>query len=185
MKKLILLVSLTVLAIAFFIFLSLLVSCRAPKPIYVPIHDSTAVEATETITDYPTWTIPDSAYWALAFECDSNYNVLLKQFDAMNTGLRESVRIEKQIEYREDKTRVKKLQVNISVYSDSIQSMNRTIEKLRKEKKIVEVPVEVPGPEVKFIPQRFKWYRNVLLLIVLSGLGYVVIKYKLWKVFIK
>ena len=159
--------------------------CKAPKPIYVPIHDSTSVEATETITEHPTWTIPDSAYWRLAFECDSNFNVLLKQFDELNTGIGSNIQIKEVPVYREDKTKINQLQVDISVIIDSLEVQNRTIEKLRNEKKVVQVPYPVPGPEVKYIPQRFKWYRNILLMIVLAGLGYVVIKYKLWKFFIK
>jgi len=163
----------------------ILIGCKVKQPIYVPIHDSTSVESTETITDYPTWTIPDSAYWRLAFECDSNFNVLLKEYNSLNSGIGEKIQIKEIMVYREDKTKVNQLQVDISVIIDSLEVQNRTIEKLRNEKQVVQVPYAVPGPEVKIIPARFKVYRNILFLLILAGLGYVVIKYKLWKVFIK
>ena len=72
-------------------FVGLLVGCKTTQT--VPIHDSTVVENTETVTEDPTWTVPAEAYWNMLFECDSNYEVLLRDYEALNSGLKETVEI--------------------------------------------------------------------------------------------
>jgi len=161
----------------------LLVGCKTTQT--VPIHDSTVVENTETVTEDPTWTVPAEAYWSMLFECDSSYNVLLRDYEALNTGLKETVEIKEVIKYREDNTKVKQLSVNISALIDSLEIQNKTIEKLRSEKKVIEVPIEVPGPEVVRNSGFAHFAIWFFWIVLIAGVGFVVVKYKLWKVFIK
>lgn len=174
----------------------ILIGCKTQQPIYVPVHDSTSVETTETITEYPTWTIPDSAYWQLAFECDSNYNVLLKQYESLNSGIKSKIEIKEVPDmsgYGASETsadniknffKAKQLQVNISAFIDSLEIQNRTIEKLRNEKRTIEVPIEVPGPEVVRNSAFAKFCIRFFFIVLVAGLVYVIVKYKLWR-FIK
>jgi hypothetical protein len=157
--------------------LSILSGCRGPQVISVPLHDSTSVIATEAITDNPTWTDPESILYQFAFECDSAYNVILKKYNELNTGLKNDVKISEKIVYREDKSKVNRLTVDISVLVDSLQVQNRTIERLKNEKHYVEklIPVDKPVP---FTP---KW-KNVcmvgffILLLINALLIYLRIK---------
>ena len=141
------------------IFLLIIVSiigCKSTEPIHVPVHDSTSVENSELITDNSTWTDPDSLLYRFAFECDSAYNVILKQFNELNSGLGGKAEIKEKIIYREDGTKVQRLEVNISILVDSLEVQNRTIERLKKSVKIQQVPYPVPGPEVRYIPKYHK-----------------------------
>ena len=49
----------------------------------------------ETIKENPSYTIPDSVYWQLEFECDSNYEVIMRSFEETNTGIETVVQIKK------------------------------------------------------------------------------------------
>lgn len=136
--------------IVIFIALIFLMGCKTSEPIYVPIHDSTEIELSELITDTSTWTDPDSLLYWFRLRCDSNYNVLLESYNSLNTGIKSKVEIKEVIKWKTDKTKVKQLEVNISMYVDSLEVQNRTIERLRKEKTITNVPYPVPGPEVRY-----------------------------------
>lgn len=141
------------------IFLLIVVSiigCKSTEPIYVPVHDSTTSELIERITEDPTWTDPESLLYQFAFECDSNYNVLLKRLNEVNSGLEASIQVKEKIIYRSDNTKVNRLLVDVSVLVDSLEVQNRTIERLKKSVKIQQVPYPVPGPEVRYIPKYHK-----------------------------
>ena len=103
-----------------------LIGCKPMQTI--PIHDSTVTDNSVTVTQDPTWTVPAEAYWNMVFECDSNYEVLLRDYEALNSGIKETIKIKEIIEYREDKTAIKRLSVNISALVDSIEVQNKTIE---------------------------------------------------------
>jgi len=163
----------------FLILASILIAgCRTTKPIYVPIHDSSSVETNQTITNNPTWTDPESAIYQFAFECDSAYNVILKRYNELNTGLNSKVEIKEVIVYREDKREKNRLLVDISVLVDSLEVQNRTIERLRTEITKLEVPVPVEVP-VKYTP-KWKNYAVIgfFILIVLIVL-YLYVRFKL------
>lgn len=159
----------------------ILIGCKAKQVTQVPIHDSTIVEKVIEETYYPTWTIPDSAYWQLAFECDSQYSVLLKDYNALNSGIKSKIEIKEVPVYRENKTKVTQLQVNISALVDTIEIQNKTIRELRSRKQIVQVPVEVPGPEVVRNSGFAKFCIWFFLIAALSGAAYLVIRLKLYK----
>ena len=158
----------------------ILSACKGTEPIYIPTHDSTSVISTETVEDSPTWTDPESILLRFAFECDSNYNVLLRNYNELNSGLRNKVQIQEVIKYREDKTAVQRLEVDISVLVDSLEIQNRTIERLRNEKTYIEVPYPVETP-VKFIPKLYKWSFGVLLGLVVICITYLILRFKLGK----
>ena len=157
----------------------LLFGCKTTQQ--VPIHDSTSVTASETITEDPTWTVPAEAYWKLVFECDSNYEVLLRDYEYLNTGIKDRVEIKEKIVYRPDNRVVKQLSVDISALVDSIEVQNRTIEKLRNEKKTVEVPIEVPGPEVVSNSRFAKFCVRFFFIVMIAGVVFVIVKFKLWR----
>ena len=135
----------------------LMINCKGPEIITVPVHDSTFIESSETITDNPTWTDPDSLLLRFAFECDSAYNVILKQLSEANSGISSKVEIRKVPVYYEDGRKVTRLQLDISAYVDSLEMKNRTIERLKNENRVQQVPYPVPGPEVKYIPKYHKF----------------------------
>ena len=146
----------------------LLINCKGPEIITVPLHDSTFVETTETITDTPTYTEPESLLYQFAVECDENYRAILKQLNEANSGIKTEIEIKETIVYREDGTKVNRLEFDISVYIDSIQVQNRTIERLRKviSSQDVPVPVEIP---VKYVPKYHKftaWAFPVLIILI-------------------
>ena len=150
----------------------ILSACRGPKIITVPTHDSTTVEHTQTITDTPTWTNPESLLYRFAFLCDSNYNVLLKDYNELNTGIENKVQIKEVIRYRPDNTAVKYLEVDISILIDSIEVQNRTIHELRSRDVKLEIPYPVEVP-VKFVPKYHKftaWAFPGLVLLLISGI---------------
>jgi len=138
------------------ICLSLMTMCKGPEIITVPLHDSTSVTDSEVITENPTWTDPESLLYRFAFECDSAYNVILKKYNEINTGIRNTVEIKEVVRYRADNTKVTRLELDISVLVDSIEVQNRTISRLRKEisTQDIAVPVEV---KVKYIPKYHKF----------------------------
>jgi len=173
----------------------ILIGCKAQQPISVPLHDSTSISSTETITEDPTWTVPAEAYWKMVFECDSNLNVLLVDYEAAVSGMEENIRIEREKSIKakneQDGTQSnlakqqdhnRRLIVDISVYVDSIEIQNKTIEKLRKEISTFEIPLPVNVP-VKYVPKYHKftaWAFPVLLILV--GLCvYLSIRLKLLK----
>ena len=164
----------------------LMIQCKGPQTLTVPVHDSTTIETSERITDEPTWTDPESLLYQFAFECDEAYNVILKQYNELNSGLEGAVEIKEVLIYREDKSKVNRLLVNISVLVDSLEVQNRTITKLRKEKRVQQVPYPVPGPEVRYIPKYHRitaWVLPVLLLLI-GLLIYLRIKKKLFRSFL-
>jgi len=171
-------------AILVMLFAGLILSGCKPTQ-QIPIHDSTSVSSSETVTQDPTWTVSAEAYWNMVFECDSNYEVLLRDYEALNSGIKETIKIKEIIEYREDNTAVKRLSVNISALVDSIEVQNKTIEKLRSEKKVIEVPYPVPGPDVVRNSPFAKFCIKFFFIALIAGVVFVVIKFKLWKLFIK
>jgi len=172
----------------------LLVGCKTTQT--VPIHDSTVVENTETVTEDPTWTVPAEAYWNMLFECDSNRNVILSDYESMVYGMREDIKIEREKAQQEKDARShaekllakekdynRGLIVNISAFVDSNEIKNTIIEKLKNEKKVIEIPIEVPGPEVVRNSGFAHFAIWFFWIVLIAGVGFVVIKYKLWKVF--
>ena len=163
------------------ITLALLCSCSPCERLVkrCPVKDS--ISYVETVTDDPSYTIPDSLYYRLVFECDSNYNVLLMEFDEHNTGIStETIIKEIRIPY-EDKTGKQRLVVEISAQTDSIKTLNRTIEKLRNDvrtvtvEKIVEVPVKKLGRFAKVCI----WYSIISWIMVLLYIAYKIFKPKI------
>ncbi len=147
----------------------LLINCKGPEIITVPLHDSSSVEITEKTTDNSTWTEPESLLYQFAVECDENYRAILKQLNEANSGIKTEIEIKETIVYQEDGTKVNRLEFDISVYIDSIQVQNRTIERLRKviSSQDVPVPVEIP---VKYVPKYHKftaWAFPVLIILII------------------
>ena len=158
------------------IFCILLASCNPCKRLAkrCPVHDS--ISYVEVIKEDPAYTIPDSAYFSLEFYCDSTYEVLLRDYEEVNTsGIRTEVLIRDTIIYRKDKTSLKRLKVNIGVFTDSIKILNRTIEKIKSEQTTITVEKEVP---VKYVPEIYKWSLGILILIILGFARYIYIKIK-------
>ena len=154
-----------------------IIGCKGTEIVTVPITDSTTIETSETITDEPTWTDPQELLMWFAIECDSNYQALLKDFNSINSGLESNIEIKEVIRWKEDGTKVKQLQINIAALVDSLEVQNRTIKQLRNEKHFQEVPYPVET-EVEVIPGRFKWYRNILLMLVLISASWVFLRLK-------
>jgi hypothetical protein len=119
----------------------------------------------ETMAEDPNYTIPDSVYWQLEFECDSNYEVLLRDFEEFNTGLETIVEIKEVVRWKEDKSKVSRLIVNIGVFTDSIASLNKTIEKLKNTTITVEKEVLV-----NHIP-KIAWFAIIFSACVLIYVG--------------
>ncbi len=165
----------------FALFAILILShCKGPEIITVPLHDSSSIETTQTITDTPTWTDPESLLYQFAVECDENYRAVLKQLNEANSGIETEVIIRDTVIYLEDGTKVNRLLFDISVYIESIEVQNRTIEKLRYELSHQDIPVPVEVP-VKFTPKYHKftaWAFPVLVILVLLVL-YLKFKTKL------
>ena len=118
-------------------------SCNPCKRLTKKCNVENTIEYIETVVDNPSYTIPDSIYWQLEFECDSNYDVIMRSFEEANTGLETTVEIKEVTRWREDKTKVNRLTVNLTAVTDSITSLNRTIEKLKNDKTTVTVEKEV------------------------------------------
>jgi hypothetical protein len=135
------------------------------------IRDS--ISYIETVKEDPNYTIPDTAFWNLMFECDSNYNVLLHRLDEANTGMQTETVIK--TVYKEDKSGKKMLQVQIKSMTDSILTMNKTIEKLKNNVRTIEVPKEV----IKYKSRKMFVYSFVILIVlIVAGIGYVFLKFK-------
>lgn len=154
-----------------------MIACKGPQIVTVPIHDSTAIHESETITDTPTWTDPESLLYQFAFECDSAYNVILKKYNELNTGVESEIEIKETIIYRGDGTKINRLEFDISVYVDSVEIQNRTIERLRKELFSQDVPIPVNVP-VKFIPKYHKFTAWAFPGFVILLLATVYLKFK-------
>jgi len=162
--------------------LMFLIGCKGTEIITVPLHDSTSITETEIITEDPTWTDPESLLYRFAFECDSAYNVILKKYNELNTGIRNTVEIKEVVRYRADNTKVTRLELDISVLVDSIEVQNRTISRLRKEisTQDIAVPVNVP---VKYIPKyhKFTAWGFPGLIILIALVIYLKFKTKLFR----
>ncbi len=144
------------------------------------IKDS--VVYTETVTDNPNYTIPDSVYWTLQFECDSNYNVLLQDFNEVNSGLITDVKVKEVVKTVVDKKAINTLTLYLKVKSDSIQSLNKTIEKLKSTVKTVVVEKIV----IKNKVPKWCWYlliANIVIVIVIVGWIYLKNKAKILGLF--
>jgi hypothetical protein len=130
---------------------------------------------TETIAENPYYTIPDSAFWEMVFRCDSNYNVVLQDYEELNKGINSKVTI-KEIPIK-DLFSEKRLKVLITASTDSIKTLNRTIEKLRSEKSTITITKEVPVP-VKFVPKFYKWLLVGFIVEILLLAGYIFLRIK-------
>ena len=86
---------------------------------------------TEKIHDSVFYTQMDSAFYDIYFECDSNNQVLISQLNEKVTP-----GIETKVIYRDNK-------ISLRLYTDSMQLLNRTIEKLSEAKKTVKNPVNL------------------------------------------
>jgi len=162
----------------FLLFILILISgCNPCKRLAkrCPSQDSTAY--VEVIKEDPGYSIPDSAYFALEFWCDSTYSVLLRDFEEYTGGLRTELILRDTIIYREDKSRLKLLKMNLSVYTDSIEILNRTIERYKTSQKVLikEVPLEV---KVKHVPRFYKYCLAFSLLVILAIIAYIWLKFK-------
>jgi hypothetical protein len=131
----------------------------------------------ETLKEDPNYTIPDSLYWQLEFECDSNYQVLLRDFEESNTGFDTEVKIKEVVRWKEDTRKVHRLTVNLSVLSDSIKTMNRTIEKLRNQQRTIVRTVREEVP-VKHTPRWMWWVFIIFIIENFLIAGYIYIKTK-------
>ena len=137
------------------------------------IRDS--ISYIETIAEDSNYTIPDSAFWQLSFECDSNFNVILRQLNEANTGLKTETLIKTVYVYSEDEAKKKVLFVSIKAKADSILTLNKTIEKLKKEVRTVEVPRDVP---VKYIPKFHKFCTWGFCLAIITIIIYIIVRIK-------
>ncbi len=159
------------------IFISTGISCKGPEIITVPLHDSSTIETSEKITEDPTWTEPESLLYQFAVECDENYRAILKQFNEINTGIEAEIVIKDSIIYREDGTKINRLLIDMSIYVDSIEVQNRTIEKLRYELSHQDIPVPVEVP-VKYTSKLAKICMVFSLVAVLLIIFVIVYKIK-------
>jgi len=134
------------------------------------IHDSLIY--IETITEDPNYTIPDSAFWQLEFECDSNFNVILRALEESNSGIRTETIIKEKKVYYEDNKGKQRLIVSLSAQTDSIETLNQTIEKLRSEKITVYVPEPYPKP---FTPA-WHWWIFVIFIVENLLIGFIIFR---------
>lgn len=129
----------------------------------------------ETIIQDSNYTIPDSMYYALEFYCDSNYNVLLRELQNYNTGIESEISI---ISERPDNELIQKNKVllfTVKAKTDSILSLNNTIEKLKNNVRIIEVPKEV----VKYKSRKiFIWSFVILLILIIGGITFIILKFR-------
>ena len=121
----------------------LLAGCNPCKRLIKKCPPSDSVSYVEIIKEDPSFTIPDSVHYRLLFECDSNFNVLLKDFEETNTGVRTEVVI-REVPKIIDRVKYVQLEVDLSVYTDSIGTLNRTIEKLRNQTRTIVKEVKRP-----------------------------------------
>lgn len=106
-----------------------------------PTKDS--INYIETVTENPYYTIPDTLYYSMLFECDSNFQVLLRDFEEVNNSINVETSVKEVIRYKEDKTKVMQLRVSLKAITDSILVRDKLIEKLKSEVKTVIVEKEV------------------------------------------
>lgn len=139
--------------------------------------DSTTITTSESTSVSSTWTEADSSYYFFALECDSAYNVILKKFQELNTGLRANVQVKEVIRYREDRSRIQGLEISLTALVDSLEVQNRTIEKLRSERRVIKEPY--PVEVVKFKTRPLFIYGSIgFLVLVLMGLTVLWLKFK-------
>ena len=162
------------------VFILFFVGCKTPDPIV--LHDSTSVGEQTSTEDTYTYTEVDSLLYSFLFECDSNYNVLMKEYENLNTGIREVVTVKEVPKYYEDKTRVNRLRVDITVLVDSIAILNRTVEKLKNTQRIINVPVPGPTKFVKENTQFAKFCVKFFFIVIFVGIVYIVYRLKIWKI---
>lgn len=150
------------------------VPCKyAAKRCPPQIKDS--ISYVETVTNDPNYTIPDSVYWTLQFECDSNYNVLLQDFTEANSGLITDVKVKEVVKTVVDKKTVNTLTLYLKVKSDSIQTLNKTIEKLKSTVKTVTIEKEVPVYKCR---KFFIYCTIALFVIMILFAGWIYLKNK-------
>ena len=157
------------------LLIGLFSSCNPCKRLALKCKVENTIEYIETVVDNPSYTIPDSLYWQLEFECDSNYDVIMRSFEESNTGIETTVEIREVTRWREDKTKINRLTVNLTAITDSIASLNRTIEKLKDNTTTVTVEKEVP---VKFTP-RWAWISlivNIVIALLIAFYVYMKVK---------
>lgn len=146
----------------------------------VPLHDSTSTETHTQVTDVLTSAQVDSLIYSFLFECDSAYNVLLKEFEGVNSGLKEKVTVKEVPIYLEDGKVIRGLKVDLSVFGDSINHLNRIIS--QRKDSIVYIEKEVPVEVVKTDNSGFaKFCIRFFFVIIVAGLIFVVIKFKLYR----
>ena len=151
------------------------VSCNPCKRLQRLCPTKDSVNYVETVTENPQYTIPDSVYWQLSFYCDSNYNVLLNDFNELNSGLITDVKVKEVVRTIIDKKAVNTLTLYLNVKSDSILTLNKTIEKLKNTIKTVTVEKEV----VKYKSRKFFIYCTIaLFVVILATIGWTFLKYK-------
>jgi hypothetical protein len=138
-----------------------------------PAKDS--VNYIETVTQDTNYTIPDSLFWRMSFECDSAYNVLLKDFTEINSGLTTDVKIKEVVRTVVDKKSINILTLYLRVSSDSIQTLNKTIEKLKNTVKTVTIEKEVPVYKCR---KFFIYCTITLFVVVILFAGWNFLKYK-------
>ena len=159
--------------LTFLLVTILLVGCYPTKRLCQKCPTKDSISYVETVTENPNYTIPDSVYYQLLFYCDSNYNVLLRDLENVNTGLNAEVVIKK-VPY-EDKGKINAILFTLRVSSDSILTLNRTIEKLKNEVKTVKVPY--PVKEYKCRP--FFVYCTIALFVIIAlFIGWIYLKNK-------
>jgi len=163
--------------LAFFTLIVLIAGCnpcrRLTRLCPPQIHDS--ITYVETITDDPNYTIPDSLYYRLEFECDSNFEVILRALDEHNTGINTRVEIKEIRVPVKDKAGQQRLFVVITAQTDSIETLNRTIEKLRNNVRTVTVEKEVLKYKTRPF---FTWWFVGSVLTVILIVVYLVLRAK-------
>lgn len=158
-----------------FLLIPFIVACnpckRLAKRCDMPgLSDTTIVSDTTIETDYSTWTEPDSSWIYFALECDSAYNVILKEYNELNSGIESKVEVREV--FREDKTKIQRLEFNITALVDSLEIQNKTIQKLRSEKRVIQVPYPV---EQTYYRSRPFWIYTGLGFFALILLGIVIL----------
>ena len=168
-----------------FCIVLLAVSCNPCKkisrlaykcPDFKQVDSVYVYENTETtIEDLFTYTEPDSSVWDLYFKCDSDFQVLLMEFDHVNSGIETEIKYVPQIRYIEDGSKISLMKFSLSVYVDSLAMRDRTIATLKTRLESKSSVIQLP-PE-KFIP---RWVK-ILALIGVIFILYII--YRLYKFF--
>lgn len=152
--------------------------CKRLQRICPPVVKDSVVY-TETIAENPYYTIPDSAFWSMVFRCDSNYNVVLQDYEELSSGINSQVTI-REVPVKDVKVE-KYLKVLITASTDSIKTLNKTIEKLRNEKSTTTITKEIPVP-VKYVPKFYKWLLVIFIFEIVLLAGYAYLKIRGFKI---